>query len=79
MQGVFYRVSCAERARALGLAGWVKNTPDGLVEAVFEGPGEAVESMVTWCGSGPPRARVAHVELVEEPPTGEEGFRVRGD
>jgi len=69
--------SCAERARALGLAGWVRNDPDGRVEAVFEGPEEAVETMIRWCHEGPPHAHVDAVEIVEETPEGEAGFRVR--
>jgi Acylphosphatases len=77
VQGVFFRASCAERARALGLAGWVRNDPDGRVEAVFEGPEEAVETMIRWCQEGPPHARVDEVEIVEETPEGEAGFLVR--
>lgn len=76
VQGVFYRASCAERARALGLAGWVRNTLDGQVEAEFEGAPEAVTAMVSWCSVGPPHAAVEHVEVVEAPSTGETGFRV---
>lgn len=78
VQGVFYRAGCAERARALGLAGWVRNTLDGRVEAEFEGDDAAVEAMLAWCRGGTPRSRVAGVEVVEEPPTGEEAFRVTG-
>jgi acylphosphatase len=77
VQGVFFRASCAERARALGLAGWVRNDPDGRVEAVFEGPEEVVETMIRWCQEGPPHARVDEVEIVEETPEGEAGFLVR--
>jgi acylphosphatase len=77
VQGVFFRASCAERARTLGLAGWVRNDPDGRVGAVFEGSEEAVETMIRWCHVGPPHARVDEVEIVEETPEGEAGFRVR--
>ncbi|HVF08092.1 MAG TPA: acylphosphatase [Actinomycetota bacterium] len=76
VQGVFYRASCAERARALGLAGWIRNTADGEVEAEFEGPPEVVAAMVSWCSVGPPHAVVEHVEVEEAPPTGETGFRI---
>jgi acylphosphatase len=76
VQGVFYRVTCAERARALGLAGWVRNASDGRVEAVIEGPDDAVEAMVAWCREGPPSARVVAVDVAEEAANGEEGFRV---
>jgi len=76
VQGVFFRASCARRARALGLAGWVRNAQDGAVEAVFEGPPEAVDSIVAWCREGPSGARVDDVSVREEPPTGEHGFHV---
>lgn len=76
VQGVFYRASCAERARALGLAGWVRNTFDGQVQAEFEGAPEAVAAMVSWCSVGPPHAAVEHVEVEDTAPTGETGFRV---
>jgi acylphosphatase len=76
VQGVGFRVSAASRARALGLAGWVRNRPDGAVEAVFEGPAERVASMVDWCRRGPAGAEVTGIELEDESPTGEDGFRV---
>jgi acylphosphatase len=75
---VWFRQSCAERARQLGVAGWVRNVPDGRVEAVFEGNGPDVAAMVTWCGRGPERARVAGVLQKEEPPEGFTSFRVAG-
>ena len=78
VQGVFFRVSCAERARALGVAGWVRNTGDGRVEAVFEGPEDAVDGMVGWCRIGPPGARVTGIELNELEPVGDEGFQITG-
>lgn len=78
VQGVFFRVTCAEHARELGLGGSVRNLPDGSVEAVFEGPEEAVDAMVGWCRTGPPLARVDRVEVVPEEPVGDAGFRVRG-
>jgi acylphosphatase len=49
VQGVFFRDSTREKAEELGLAGWVKNLPDGQVEAVFEGPSDKVREMVRWC------------------------------
>ncbi len=78
VQGVFFRAECAERALALDLAGWVRNASDGRVEAVFEGPGPHVEAMLRWCRHGPSRARVDSVDLREETPAGETGFRVAG-
>jgi acylphosphatase len=76
VQGVFYRATCAERARELRLAGWIRNMSDGGVEAVFEGDPEAVEEAIAWCRRGPRSARVDSVEVVEEAPSGEHGFRV---
>ena len=78
VQGVFYRSACADRARALGLAGWVRNLPDGRVEAVFEGSALAVEAAIAWCRTGTPASIVDAVEVVEESPSGETGFRVTG-
>jgi acylphosphatase len=60
-----------------GVAGWVRNTADGRVEAVFEGVHVAVDLMIGWCRSGPSRAVVTGVEVVDEPPVGEAGFFVR--
>jgi acylphosphatase len=76
VQGVFYRATCAERARSLGLAGWIRNTGDGGVEAVFEGAPEAVDEAIAWCRHGPRSARVDSIEVLEELPSGEQGFRV---
>lgn len=74
VQGVFFRATCARRARTLGLGGSVRNMPDGRVEAVFEGPSEDVEAMVAWCRTGPEHARVDEVEVYEEPVTGVRTF-----
>src|SRR3989442_6067561 len=70
VQGVFFRVETAGRARELGLGGFVRNAPDGRVEAVFEGDPADVDAMVAWCRSGPPLAHVDEVELADEAPTG---------
>jgi acylphosphatase len=78
VQGVFYRATCIERARALRLGGWVRNLVDGRVEASFEGAPDDIESIVAWCREGPPRARVTAIALEEEPPIGEDSFRVTG-
>lgn len=77
VQGVFFRQETARKARSRGLAGWVRNLPDGRVEAVLEGPPEDVAAVVEWAGSGPPMAHVEHVEVEEETPEGESGFRIR--
>jgi acylphosphatase len=76
VQGVFFRVETRDRARSLGLGGWVRNTPDGGVEAVFEGDDERVESMVEWCRRGPAGARVEEVEVEWAEVRGERGFSV---
>jgi acylphosphatase len=62
---------------ARGVAGWVHNCADGSVEAVFEGSPQAVQQMIAWCRSGPPRARVDNVEVIVEPVLNEAGFVVR--
>ena len=76
VQGVFFRAETRARAESLGLVGWVRNAPDGSVEAAFEGEPERVESMVEWCRRGPDGAIVDEVETIAEEPTGESGFRV---
>ena len=76
MQGVFFRASCVERARALGVGGWVRNTLDGQVEAEFEGEPHAVAAILEWCSEGPPFADVEQVEVKEASPIGERAFRV---
>jgi acylphosphatase len=78
VQGVFFRDSARERAEQLGLAGWVRNLPDGRVEAIFEGPSEKVREMVRWCEEGPSHAEVEDVEAEIEASEGDlEGFEVR--
>ena len=76
VQGVFFRVEARDRARSLGLAGWVRNVPDGTVEAVLEGDDERVELMVEWCRRGPAGARVEEVEVDWSEPEGEDGFSI---
>ena len=76
VQGVFFRSSCVERARTLGVGGWVRNTLDGHVEAEFEGEPHAVAAILEWCSEGPPFAVVEHVDVKEASPTGERAFRV---
>lgn len=76
VQGVFFRDTVRRKAESRGLAGSVSNRSDGAVEAVFEGEPEGVEALVRFCRSGPERAEVERVEVTEEEPAGEEGFRL---
>ena len=77
VQGVFFRDSTRREAERLGVAGWVRNTDDGTVEAVFEGGASAVEDMLGFCGRGPERARVDSVEVAEQAIEGLRDFRIR--
>lgn len=77
VQGVFFRHETRQQALSQGLAGWVRNLPDGRVEAVFEGPEDVVEGMVRWCREGPGGARVTEVEVITEEPENLDGFEVR--
>lgn len=77
VQGVAFRWCAKEKARELGLAGWVQNLDDGRVEAWVEGAPAAVEEMLAWLRRGPPAARVTGVDVVEEPPSGAQRFEVR--
>ena len=61
VQGVCFRASTRDEARRLGLAGWVRNLPDGEVEALFEGSEDALRRMLAWCRTGPRGARVDRV------------------
>jgi acylphosphatase len=76
VQGVFFRQQTARAARGAGVAGWVRNLPDGRVEAAFEGEGTAVESLVSWMNQGPPMAHVEMVETEWEDPAGDTVFRI---
>lgn len=77
VQGVFFRASAAQRARELGLTGWVRNLGDGRVEAVFEGGRGTVEEAIAWCRHGPSYAAVDAVEVAWEQPAGDTAFKVR--
>lgn len=77
VQGVWFRGATEEQAVRLGLAGWVRNLPDGSVEASFEGGGSEVDTAIEWCRTGPPSARVDDVTVEWQAPVGEVGFRVR--
>jgi acylphosphatase len=77
VQGVWFRHATSEQAHAHGVAGWVRNRADGAVEAIFEGPASAVASLVRFCETGPPHARVDKIETSVEPPEGMTGFQIR--
>ncbi|MEE9936788.1 MAG: acylphosphatase [Deltaproteobacteria bacterium] len=77
VQGVFFRAETQRTGLALHLSGWVQNTQDGGVEAVFEGTDDAVEKMIAWCRQGPPAARVDNVKTAYETYTGRlQNFRI---
>lgn len=67
VQGVFYRASAAEQARQLGLHGWVRNLPDGRVEAMACGTADAQQAFAQWLREGPPAADVQHMDIREIP------------
>lgn len=78
VQGVWFRQSTKNLADRLAVVGWCRNNPDGSVAALFEGQEAAVKTLIDWCHEGPERARVAHVDIDWEPPTGEfSEFRTR--
>lgn len=76
VQGVWFRESTRQEAERLGVSGWVRNLPDGRVEAVFTGPPQAVDELVAWCRKGPPNARVDGVAATAQPGGPESAFRV---
>lgn len=77
VQGVFFRDTCRRVAGRQGVAGWVRNLPDGRVEAVFEGDTDGVERLVSWARRGPSRATVTAVDVRDEPVEGLTYFEIR--
>jgi acylphosphatase len=77
VQGVFFRGTCRREALNRGLVGWVRNNPDGSVEAVFEGAQPGVDEIVGWMRRGPRHAQVEATDVTMEPPEGLSGFRIR--
>ena len=77
VQGVFFRDATRQCADRNGVSGWVRNRPDGTVEAILEGPAAAVAAVEQFCTEGPPQARVERVEVTDEQPDGLSGFSVR--
>jgi acylphosphatase len=79
VQGVSFRFWTREQAERVGVSGWVRNEPDGSVEAMIAGPEAAVDEMARLLGEGPPAASVSNVEAIEEDPDmAGEGFRITG-
>ena len=78
VQGVWYRAWTEKAATELALDGWVRNRPDGSVEAVFSGPEDRVDTMVESCRGGPPRANVSALHVTPTDPP-QSGFRVMSD
>jgi len=78
VQGVYFRDYAQKEARGLGLSGWVRNRPDGSVEAVLEGETEKVEQMLAWLHIGSPQAEVREVQVTDEQPLGDKtAFAIR--
>ena len=77
VQGVGYRFSTLAQAEQLGVKGWIRNLPDGRVEAVFEGAQDVVEQLMLWCHNGPIGAVVQDVAVEYETPEGLQGFVIR--
>jgi len=78
VQGVAFRAYTRSQATALGVKGWVRNLPDGTVEALLEGEKKKVEEMIAWCRQGPSGARVLQVDITREPCRGEfKQFEIR--
>jgi acylphosphatase len=78
VQGVYYRAWTHDKARALGLDGWVRNMSDGSVQAVFSGPAVQVDEMLRRCAEGPPHAKVTAVTVTDEGGAPPSGFKVLG-
>jgi acylphosphatase len=76
VQGVFFRGSCRREALNRGVVGWVRNNPNGSVEAVFEGPEPGVDALIGWMRQGPRLARVEIADVTREQPEGLSGFRI---
>ena len=78
VQGIFFRSETRNEAKKLGVKGWVRNLPDGRVEAVFEGEQENAKKLIEFCKRGPPGARVTNMDVIWENYTGEfRNFEVR--
>ena len=78
VQGVFFRANTKQQAEMLGLSGWVRNTKDGKVEAIFEGEEEVLDQIIKWCHRGPSLSKVDKVDVKKQEPTNEyDDFSIR--
>ena len=78
VQGVWFRASTKQKAEQLGVTGWIRNTSDGCIEAIFEGNKNMVKEMVDWCNHGPPHAKVENIEIKNQPVTNAfDGFAIK--
>lgn len=66
VQGIWFRANTKQKAEQLGITGWVKNIPNGSVEAIFEGEENCIKEMIDWCQHGPPQAKVENIEIKEQ-------------
>jgi len=78
VHGVSFRSSMAQMASNLGVRGWVRNLPDGSVEAFLEGDERNVTRVLEWAKNGPPRARVDRLDVESTPPRNHRVFRIHG-
>jgi acylphosphatase len=76
VQGVWFRAWTQKQAQSRGVSGWVRNQPDGSVEAVVSGPGDAVRALIAALHEGPPNAEVENVLVTESDAPPEPGFRI---
>lgn len=77
VQGVYFRAETRRAAEKRNVQGWVRNSSDGSVEALFEGDESAVNAVLEWCWKGSPFSRVAHVDVKWETYTGDfDRFRI---
>jgi acylphosphatase len=78
VQGVYFRTYAQAEAQKIGVAGWVRNRPDGNVEAALEGESDKVDMMIEWCKTGSPMSQISRVLVAEEKPLNEKGtFNIR--
>jgi acylphosphatase len=78
VHGVSFRSSMAQMATGLGVRGWVRNLPDGSVEAFLEGDDRGVKRVLEWARTGPPRARVDKIDVEAATPRNHRDFRIHG-